>query len=109
MQDKGGCMDFTYIAAGFISVVVGAVGGSIFLLVQGESYWRLLAATVSAAIVVDFALLLDWSRVERMTTTFLLTDLAFFTLYGLIGCSLGALPLLGARRLYRRLQTSDAE
>lgn len=102
-------MDFTYIVAGFISVVVGAVGGSLFLLVRGESYRRLLAATVPVAIVADFVLLLDWNRVEQMTTTFFLTDLAFFTLYALVGCSLGALPLLGARRLYRRLLKSDAD
>lgn len=102
-------MDFTFIVAGFISVVVGAVGGSLFLMVRGESFWCLLAATVPVAIVVDFALLLDWSQVEPMTTTFLLTDLAFFALYALVGCSLGALPLFGARRLYRRLQKSDAD
>lgn len=101
-------MDFTYIVAGFISVVVGAVGGSIFVMMQGQSYWRLLAGTVPVAIVVDFALLLDWSGVEPMTITFVLTDLAFFTVYALVGCSLGALPLLCGRRLYRWILRSDA-
>ncbi len=101
-------MDFTYLIAGFIGVVVGAIAGSLFLLMRGESFWRLLAVTVPISVVVDFALLLDWSRVEPMTTTFFLTDLAFFTVYALVGCSLGALPFLGARRLYRLLK-SDAD
>jgi hypothetical protein len=102
-------VDFTYIIAGFLSVVVGAVGGTLFLLMRGESFGRLLATVVPIAIVVHFALLLDWSRIEPMTTTFFLTDLAFFTLYAVVGCSLGALPFLGARRLYRRLLKSDAD
>lgn len=102
-------MDLTYIVAGLISVVVGFVGGGIFVLVQGQSYRRLLAAAVAVAVVADFVLLLDWSRVAEITPTFLLTDLAFFTLYALVGCSLGALPLLGGRRLYRRLRKSGAD
>jgi hypothetical protein len=101
-------MDFTYIVAGFISVVVGFIGAGLFLLMRGQSFRHLLAATVPVAIVIDFVLLLDWSRVEPMTTAFFLTDLAFFTIYALVGCSLGALPLLFARRLYRRLK-SDAD
>ncbi|MGV3554022.1 MAG: hypothetical protein ACO1OD_02075 [Croceibacterium sp.] len=98
-------MDFTYIIAGFISVVVGALGSGVFLLLRGESFWRLLAITVPIAIVVDFALLLDWSQIEPMTTAFFLTDLAFFSVYALIGCSLGALPFFGARKLCRVLRS----
>ena len=97
-------MDFTYIVAAFLSVVVGAVAGSLFILLKGLSFWRLLAVSVPAAIVIDFALLIDWSRMEQMTTVLLLTDFAFFTLYSLVGCSLGALPLLAGRQLYRRLR-----
>ncbi|QKG70598.1 hypothetical protein [Erythrobacter mangrovi] len=102
-------MDFTYIVAGIISVVVGVVGGSVFLLVQGQTFWRLLATTVPVAVVLDLALLLDWSRVEPITTSFLLTDLAFFTAYSLVGCSIGALPLVVARRLYRRLSNTEGD
>jgi hypothetical protein len=100
----GSAMDFTYIVAAFLSVVVGAVAGSLFILLKGLSFWRLLAVSVPAAIVIDFALLIDWSRMEQMTTVLLLTDFAFFTLYSLVGCSLGALPLLAGRQLYRRLR-----
>ena len=100
-------MDFTYIIAGIISLLIGALGSGLFLLLRGESFWRLLAVTVPIAIVIDFALLLDWSQIEPMTTAFFLTDLAFFSVYALVGCSLGSLPLFGARQLYRFLK-SDA-
>lgn len=100
-------MDFTYFVAGFIAVVVGAVSGSLFLLVRGESFWRLLAVMVTITVLVDFALLLDWSRVEHMTTALLLTDMGFFTVYALVGCSLGALPLLATRGVYRRCRKAE--
>jgi len=53
------------------------------------------------AVIIDFALLVDWSRANEMTAAFLLTDAAFFAVYGLVGCAIGALPIIGARGLYR--------
>ncbi len=102
-------MDFTYIVAAIISFVVGIVGGGIFVLARGQSFRRLLAVTIPVAVLIDFALLLNWSRVDEMTTALFMTDLAFFMLYALVGCSLGALPFLAGRRLYRMFRKSGAD
>ncbi len=97
-------MDFTYFVAGFFAVVVGFVCAAIFVMEGGRSFRRLLTATVGVTLAADFALLLDWSRTDQMTVTFLLTDMAFFTLYAVFGCSIGAAPWLAGRQLFRSLR-----
>lgn len=99
-------MDLTYFVAGFLALIVGFVGATIFVTAGGTSLWQLLAATVGVTLLTDFALLLDWGRTDQMTLGFLLTDLAFFTLYALVGCSVGAAPLIATRQLFRRLRKS---
>lgn len=103
-------MDFTYFVAGFIiAVVVGVIAGTIFLLAKGESFWRLMVISVPVAVIADFGLLLDFSRVEAFTIVSLLPDFGFFSLYGMVGCALGALPLIAARGVYRRVLKAGAD
>lgn len=100
-------MDFTYIIAGFISLLVGFVGASVFVIVRGQSFWRLLAATVAVALAADFTLLLDWSHAAEMSASFLLVDLAFFTVYAFVGCPVGAALPLAGRALYRHFRSAS--
>ena len=94
-------MDYTYLVAGFLALPIGFVGAAIFVMTGGTSFRRLLIATVGVTLATDFALLLDWSRTDQMTLGFLLTDLAFFALYALVGCAIGAASLLAGRKLLR--------
>lgn len=98
-------MDFTYLVALFLSVVIGFAGALVFIAMRGRSYRRLAIAVLLVIVAADFALLLDWSRVNQFTLSLLLTDAAFFVGYGLLGGLMGALPVLGLRAAYRRLTT----
>jgi hypothetical protein len=81
-------MDFTYLVPGFVALIVGVGGSVIFVIKRGHSFRLLLAWLIAVTVVIDFMLLVDWSRTDFMTATLLLTDLAFFTLYALIGALL---------------------
>ena len=98
-------MDFTYAAAFVLSVVVGLTRALIFIGRKGRSYWRFTVITLRVAVLADFALLLDWGHASEMTAAFLLMDAAFFSAYGLAGCAIGALPVIGARAIYRVVRT----
>ena len=100
-------MDFTYLVALVLSLAVGFVGSLLFVAVHGRSFRRLIAVTLAVSIIADFALLIDWSRSDEITAAFLLTDAAFFIVYGSVGCALGALPVLAIRRVYRAAAASD--
>lgn len=102
-------MDFTYFVAFALSVIIGFASALVFIAVRGRSYLRLAAFSLIAAVAADFALLIDWSRTDEMTATFLLTDAAFFAVYGLIGGVVGALPVIGSRLIYRRFRRSRRE
>jgi hypothetical protein len=97
-------MDFTYIAALCLSVVIGFASAVLFVALRGRSYWRLAIPALVVAVAADFALLLDWSRASEFPASLLLTDAAFFVGFGLIGCLIGALPVLGVRAAYRRFK-----
>jgi hypothetical protein len=99
-------MDFTYFVALALSIIIGFASALVFIAVRGRSYLRLAGFAVIAAVAADFALLIDWSHANQMTAAFLVTDAAFFAVYGLIGCFVGALPVLGLRGLYRRVRRS---
>lgn len=98
-------MDFTYHVALALSVVIGFAGALIFVALKGRSYWRLALTTVLVAVFADFALLVDWRRANEMTAAFLRTDAAYFAVYGLVGCAIGALPVIGARWIFRLVRT----
>lgn len=96
-------MDFTYILALFLSAIIGFVGSLVFIAMRRRSYRGLAISILLTTLAADFSLLLDWSRVSEFTAPLLLTDLAFFVGYGLVGGLIGALPVLGLRAIYRRL------
>lgn len=102
-------MDFTYFVGLALSVIIGFASALVFITVRGRSYLRLAAFSLIAAVAADFALLIDWRHAGEMTATFLLIDAAFFTVYGLIGCVVGALPVLGSRAVYRSFRRSRRE
>ena len=102
-------MDFTYLVAAFLSVLIGFAGAVIFTAIRSRSYGRLLVVTVAIALIADFALLLDWSRADAMTMDLLLTDLAFFSAYAVVGCSIGALFVLSVRQLFRWVRQIGAD
>lgn len=101
-------MDFTYIVALMISVIVGFGIALVFITIKGQNLWKLFISAIIVAVIADFALLINWSHREEITAGFLLRDLAFFVSYGLIGCVVGALPVLGSRWLYRRFKRDQA-
>lgn len=96
-------MDFTYLVALLLSVVIGFTGALVFIAMRGRSYWRLAISVLLVTVTADFALLLDWSKADEFTASFLLTDAAFFVGCGLVGSLIGPLPVLGLRAGYRRL------
>jgi hypothetical protein len=98
-------MDFTYLVALVLSVIIGFAGALMFIAMRGQSYRRFAISVVFVIVAADFALLVDWSRANEFTASFLLTDAAFFVGYGIVGGLIGALPVLGLRAAYRRLTT----
>ena len=102
-------MDLTYFVALALSVIIGFASALVFIAARGRSYLRLATVALIVAVAADFALLIDWSHLEKMNATFLLTDAAFFAGYGLIGCVVGALPVLGSRGIYRRFRRSGMD
>lgn len=98
-------MDFTYFVAFALSVVIVFVSALIFIALKGRSYWRFSLTTLLVAVFAAFALLVDWRHANEMSAVFLLTDASFFTVYGLVGCAIGALPVIGARGIYRLVRT----
>lgn len=96
-------MDFTYLVALILSVVIGFAGALVFIAMRGRSYRRLVVSVLLVIVAADFALLLDWSRANEFTASILLADAAFFVGYGLVGGLIGALPVLSLRAAYRKL------
>lgn len=92
-------MDFTYIVALFFSIIVGFVVFVVFAFAKAEAYWRWMAAATVLAVLLDFALLVDWRQINTVGPSILLIDLGFFTGYGAIGVMLGSLPVLAVRGL----------
>lgn len=94
-------MDFTYYVAFALSVLIGFVGALVFVMLKRRSYWRFALTILLVAVFADFSLLVDWSHANEMTAALLLTDAAYFTAYGLVGCAIGALPVVAAYGIYR--------
>lgn len=95
-------MDLTYFVALGLALIVGFTGALIFVARQGHSKRRLLGWATLVSVIVDFAFLIDWTRVSEFPIALLALDLVFFTLYGVIGCALGILPVLAVRKALRR-------
>ena len=90
-------MDFTYIVALLLSIIVGSVVFVVFTFAKAKAYWRWVAAATVLGVVLDFALLVDWRQINTVGRRILLFDLVFFTVYGAIGVMLGSLPVLAVR------------
>lgn len=97
-------MDFTYIVAAFLSLIMGFCSAVVFVAVGGRSPRTLIWIAMVASVIADFTLLLDWRRIGDMAPAVLVADLGFFILYAFIGCAFGAYPVLAVRRLLRRTQ-----
>lgn len=94
-------MDFTYIIAGFIAIIVGFVAGAVFVAFKGKSNLRLIAVASAIAFALDCVLLVSWAHISDAPAIILLADFVFFAIYSIIGCMIGAfLPLL-VRYLWR--------
>lgn len=100
-------MDFTYFFAGFIGLVVGLLAAIIFAARKGVSKRRLIFIATAIAVALDGALLISWPHITASDAAVLLFDLLFFILYSVVGCTLGALPVLLARYVWRRRQISN--
>jgi hypothetical protein len=100
-------VDFTYIVALLFSLVVGFVGSVLFVLARGKYYWRFLVIAPTLTVIADFALMEDWSRASEFTAKFLLTDAALFALYAIVGCAVGALPVLGVHWFIRAVKRNN--
>lgn len=104
-------MDFTYFIAGFIAIVVGFVAGAVFVALKGKSILRLFAAASALAFALDWALLFNWAHIGDAPAAevrlVLRYDLLFFAIYSVIGCVIGAFPLLLVRYLWRRRPGQD--
>lgn len=100
-------MDFTYIVAAFLSLIIGFCSAAVFVAVRGRSPRKLIWIAVAVSVVADFVLLIDWRRIGDMSPGMLAADLGFFTLYAFIGCGFGAYPVLAVRNVLRRERKSD--
>lgn len=100
-------MDFTYIVAAFLSLVIGFCSAAVFVTVRGRSPRKLIWITVVVSVVADLVLLVDWRRIGDMSAGTLAADLGFFILYAFIGCGFGAYPVLAVRSLLRRARKAD--
>lgn len=97
-------MDFTYFIAAFLAVVVGFLGAIAFVIAQGQSLSRLIWSAIGITIVLDFAFLINWANVDQEALPVLFIDLAVFTIYAMVGCTIGVAPVLALRRLLKRDQ-----
>ena len=94
-------MDFTYIIAGFLAIVVGFAAGCVFVAFKGKSSLRLFAVASATAFALDWLLLINWAHVGEVPVIILVSDFAFFAIYSLIGCLIGASPPLLVRYIWR--------
>lgn len=102
-------MDFTYIVAAFLSLVIGFCSAAVFVAVRGRSSRKLIWIAAAVSVVSDFTLLIDWRGIGDMTPGMLIADLGFFILYAFIGCAFGAYPVLAVRNLLRRARRAGAD
>ena len=108
VRDTGLCMDFTGILALFISGIVGFTLALIFAIKSGRNYPMLILSILALAIILDFALLVDWTRTSEFTFQFLLSDATMFLIVGLIGGGVGAAPVLICYWIYQAAKRRDA-
>lgn len=101
-------MDITYFVAGFIALVIGLVAGVVFVIIRGKSTLRLIAAASAIAVVLDGALLIDWSHIGEAPVWIIVIDCLVFTTYSIVGCTAGAFPALAARSAWRNRSSKDA-
>jgi hypothetical protein len=95
-------MDFTYFVALGLALVIGFVAAVIYVTRGGQSRRKLFGWALLASVAADFALLIDWTYVTEYPLWMFGLDLIFFVIYGLIGCAIGASPVLFVRRLFRK-------
>jgi len=101
-------MDFTGIIALLLSGIAGFVIALTFAMWSSRSYALLFATILSVSVLADFALLVDWSRSDQITTEFLLNDAVLFAVTGLIGGAVGAAPVLLCYWIYQAAKKHDA-
>jgi len=94
-------VDFTYLAALFIAIFCGVIVALVSLVATRMKARTVLFAAFASALAVNLVGLIDWDRVDPNELGFLALDLLFFTVFGLVGCSLGAGLVFGIRRIYR--------
>lgn len=95
-------MDFTYFVAAFFGLAVGFVTASAFLIAKRGSWWSILAVSIVGAAALNAVMLFDWTKLNSLPLPFLIMDLSFVAAFTLIGCLIGAWPLLSARYIWRR-------
>jgi hypothetical protein len=100
-------MDFTYLLGGLISVLVGFAGAILFVAAKSESIGRFLLSVVVASVVLSFVMLMDWGFISQQPINFFASSLLIFVVYAVLGCCLGASPVIGARDLLRRFRRRD--
>ena len=100
-------MDLTGLFALLFAGIVGFVIALTFAIRRGRSYARLSASILSLSVIADFALLVDWSRSDKITTQFLLSDAILFAMTGLIGGAVGAAPVLLCYWVYQAAKRRD--
>lgn len=96
-------MDFTYFIALGLALLIGFVSAIIFVARKGQSKRKLVGWATVASVVADFILLIDWSHISEYPLWIFGLDLIFFVIYGVVGCALGAFPVLIARMLIRKI------
>ena len=100
-------MDFTYLVASFIAVVVGLVVGTLFVALRWGSKRRLLIVSFGVSLLLAGVLLIDWSQISSLPIEFVVLDLMMVALYAFVGCGVGTIPPLAVRRLTRAIRSSN--
>ena len=101
-------MDFTWIIAGLIALIVGFLAGWVFVLIRGQSKFRLIVSALLVSLGLNGYALINWDHVDDVTLDFLLLDFAVIAAYSLVGCIVGTLPAVTARYIWRKLRAYRA-
>jgi len=97
-------MDFTYYVAFVLALLVGGITATVLVLARKPLNAKGYRVSVTFAVALDFLLLVNWSALPLEEAWVLSADLLFFSLYSLVGCALGMLPVKAVRAIVRRLR-----
>jgi hypothetical protein len=102
-------MDFTYFIAAFLGLFVGFITAAAFLVAKRGSWRKVLVTAALGSMALNAILLINWAELDSLPPLLLLMDFGFIGIYTLVGCTIGAGPLIAARYAWRRQHRRSTE